>query len=367
MIINEVLSLESYTESLKKEKRAIFLYGMGDGAEKIFAYLSSHGVEIKGIVASDGFVRGQDFLGFKVRSISDASNQYGSLCLVLCFGLEGEKSHFLKELSEKHRIVSPNLPVFGDGACDKEFIFENADKFRRVYSFLADDISKEIFISLLKYNVTGDISYIANNNLWDAPQEFYNHNKRHIDVGAYDGDTVLEYTLHSRDYSDIIAFEPDKTSFSKLVRNTSHLRDITPVNSAVGAKKGFIAFDSGNGRASHCGEGEGTIGCETIDAFCNYNHIHAQGTPVGSIKIDAEGMDEAVICGGVNTIYVCNCHVSVALYHRAEDYIEIPLLLSKHNRNYKFYLRKKEYIPAWDVFLYAINSPKNKSISAMQK
>ena len=66
-------------------------------------------------------------------------------------------------------------------------------------------------------------------------------------------------------------------------------------------------------------------------------------------------MDEEVIYGAVNTIYVCKPHISVALYHRAQDYIEIPLLLRKHNPKYKFYLRKKEYIPAWDVFLYAIH------------
>lgn len=356
MIKSQVLNLESLTDSLKKEPRPIFLYGMGDGAEKIYAYLSSYGIEIKGIVASDGFVRGQEFLGHRVIAVSEAERQFGSLCLVLCFGLEGERSRFLYGLSSKHRILSPNIPVFGEGACNKEFIEANLESFQRVYDNLADEDSKEIFISLLQYNVTGDIGYLSKNNRWDAPAEFYNHSKRHIDVGAYDGDTALEYAENSVSYSDIIAFEPDKTSFGKLVKNLSHLRDIIPVNSAVGAKRGVIAFDSGNGRASHCGEGEGEIGCESIDAYCGFTHIHADGTPVGSIKIDAEGMDREVIYGAVNTIYVCKCQVSVALYHRAADYIELPLLLKKHNPNYKFYLRKKEYVPAWDVFLYAINT-----------
>ncbi len=356
MIIDKVLELESVIERLKKEKRPIFLYGMGNGAEKIYAYLSGFGVKIKGVVASDGFVRGQDFLGFRVGSISSAEAEYGELCLVLCFGLEGEKSRFLQELSKKHHIISPNLPVFGEGACDKDFILQNKEEFQKVYDLMADEDSKEMFLSLLKYNVSGDISYLLGNNRWDAPAEFYSHSHRHIDVGAYDGDTALEYHLHNKTYSDIIAFEPDKSSFIKLLRNTEGVGNIIPVNAAVGAKVGLIAFDSGNGRASHCIEGEGLIKCETIDAYCGFNHIAADGTPVGSIKIDAEGMDYAVICGGVNTIYVCKSHLSVALYHRAEDYIEIPLLLRKHNPNYKFYLRKKEYIPSWDVFLYAINS-----------
>ena len=355
MIIDRVLELESVSERLKKEKRPIFLYGMGDGAEKIYAYLSRFGIEIKGVVASDGFVRGQSFLGFTVMPISKAEAEFGSLCLVLCFGLEGEKCRFLKELGEKHLLVSPNIPVFGDGACDKNFIAENKEKFQRVYDLMADDASKEMFVSLLKYNVSGDVSYIWGNNLWDAPQEFYNHSKRHIDIGAYDGDTVSEYVLHNKDYSDIIAFEPDKISFNKLSKNPLGIRNLTAVNAAAGAKKGLIAFDSGKGRASHCGEGEGFIDCETVDNYCGFTHIHAKGTEVGSIKIDAEGMDKEVIYGAVNTIYVCKCHLSVALYHRAEDYIDLPLLLRKHNPNYKFYLRKKEYVPSWDVFLYAIN------------
>lgn len=355
-MIKDILQLPSLTETLINEELPIFLYGMGNGAEKIYRYLTSYGVKIKGVVASDGFVRGQNFLGFDVCSISQACEQYGKLCLVLCFGLEGEKSHFLKELGQKHKLVSPNLPVFGDGACNKEFISENIEKFQRVYDILEDEPSKELFKDLLKYNITGDISYIFGKEIWDVPIEFYSHNKRHIDVGAYDGDTATEFAKQNCEYSDIIAFEPDPTTFKKLVKNTSHIRNIIPENAAVCHKNGEIAFDSGNGRASHCGEGEGKIKCVSIDSYCGYNHIHAEGNPVGSIKIDAEGMDEEVICGSVNTIYVCKSNICVALYHRAQDYIELPLLLRKHNNKYKFYLRKKEYVPAWDVFLYAIHS-----------
>lgn len=356
MIYDIIAPLPSLCDSLKSEKRAIFLYGMGNGAEKIYAYLRDHGIEIKGVVASDGFVRGQRFLGYDVISISDAGAKHGELCLVLCFGLEGEKSRFLNELSKKHRIISPNLPVFGDGACDKEFILENAEKFEKVYNCLADDVSREIFLGLLKYNTTGDISYLSVGNDAAPPREFYNHSKRHIDIGAFDGDTVAEFVSRSDKYADIVAFEPDTATFKRLCANTADIRDVVPENAAVCGSDGEIAFASGGSRASHCGEGEGRIRCVSIDKYCNYTHIAAKGTPVGSIKIDAEGMDEAVICGAVNTLYCCKSNICVALYHRAADLIDLPLLLRKHNHKYKFYLRKKEYIPAWDVFLYAIDN-----------
>ncbi len=355
MITNEVLSLPSLTEELKNEKLPIYLYGMGNGAEKIYAYLTEQGISIAGVVASDGFVRGQSFLGYTVTAISVAEEKHGRLCLVTCFGLEGEKCRFLYDLAKRHKILSPNLPVFGAGVCNKEYIARNAEYFDRVYDMLADDLSKEIFASLLKYNVTGCIDYLLGNNGLTAPKEYYSRGGRHIDIGAYDGDTAVEFARNSSIYTDIIAFEPDEITFKKLQRNTAEIRDIIPENMAVGQNCGEIEFDSGNGRASHCGTGGKKVRCTSLDNYCGFTHINAKGTPVGSIKIDAEGMDKAVIYGAVNTIYACKCNIAVALYHRAEDYIDLPLLLKKHNHRYKFYIRKKEYIPSWDVFLYAID------------
>ena len=133
MISSQISSLTPYIDALKAEKRPIFLYGMGNGAEKIHAHLIKHGIKIQGVVASDGFVRNQEFLGFTVKSISETAEIYGELCLVLCFGLEGEKSHFLYELSKKHKIISPNLPVFGEGVLDYEYILNNLEKIEQIY------------------------------------------------------------------------------------------------------------------------------------------------------------------------------------------------------------------------------------------
>ena len=355
MIASQITPLIPYIDALKAEKRPIFLYGMGNGAEKIYAHLVNNQIKIQGVVASDGFVRNQEFLGFTVKGISETADVYGELCLILCFGLEGEKSHFLYELSKKHKIISPNLPVFGKGVFDKEYILNNIDKIQRLHDILEDDLSKKLFIRLLKYNVTGELCYVMGDEFSTPPDEFYLHDKRHIDVGAYDGDTVFEFIEKSTAYRDIVAFEPDPMTFKKLTKNLTGVRDCICVNAAVGKSKALIRFESGGGRASHCGEGEANTQMRSIDEFCGFTHIHAEGERVGSIKIDAEGMDESVVFGAVNTIYCCKPNLSVALYHRAYDIIELPLLLRKHNPKYKFYLRKKEYIPAWDIFLYAVN------------
>ncbi len=359
MNIKQLIStLNPLISSLSNEPLPIFLYGMGNGAEKIYAYLRENNINIKGVVASDGFVRGQEFLGYKVISISEAERQYGKLCLVLCFGLEGEKTRFLPKLAERHKLYSPNLPVFKEGVCDFDFISENIEKFQRLYDILADEESKEIFLSLIKYNITGDFSYLSYGNDLPAPKEFYSHKGIHIDIGAYDGDTATEYAQKSDGYSQIIAFEPDKNTYKKLLKNTKDIRSCFSENAAVSDRNGEIEFASGGGRASHCGEGGDKIKTVSIDNYCGFNHIGASGMNIGSIKIDAEGMDRQVIYGAVNTIYCCKPHLSIALYHCLDDIIELPLLIRKHNHKYQLYLRKKEYVPAWDVFIYAIQ-PQN--------
>ena len=356
-MIKELLEgLVPLISSLAGEQRPVFLYGMGDGAEKIHDYLLQNGIAVKGVVASDGFVRGQSFLGFDVMRISEAEAAYGKLCLVLCFGLEDDRFDVLGPVIKRgHRVVSPNLPVFGSGLCDHKYITENIDSFERIYSMLDDGISKKVFSALIKYNVTGDIGFLEVEGAATPVAEFYTRGGRHLDIGAYDGDTVKEFIEYSNgNYGEIMAFEPDKKTFKKLVKNTAELKNVTAVNALVGDKTGKCAFSSGGGRASHGGEGEDIIDCTAIDDFCGFKYIDSEAPFVGSIKIDAEGMDEAVICGAANALYKCKSNVCAAVYHRFDDIIKIPLLLRSFDYKYKFKLRKKPCLPAWDVFIYAL-------------
>ena len=79
---------ESVWKRLKRETRPIILYGMGDGALKIMSVCRSHGIKISGIFASDEFVRGHSFEGFKVKKLSEIEEEYerwGSL--TICYGV----------------------------------------------------------------------------------------------------------------------------------------------------------------------------------------------------------------------------------------------------------------------------------------
>ena len=356
MDIAEILSpLPCMYEALVNEKRPVLLYGMGDGAEKIFAALTKRGIAVSGVFASEGFVRGQRFLGFPVMSLAEAEDRHGDFVAVLCFALEGEKAGILRFIKEKHTLFSPNLPVYGKGIYNKESIFSDIDRIKRLHGCLADEASKALLLSLLKYNITGNIDYLfESEERFSPPPGFFIHLKRHIDVGAYDGDTVLEYAEYNKSYSDIVAFEPDRRNYGRLIKNTSHIAKIICENVAVSDYTGESGFLGKGGRAAALSAVAGKeVKTVSIDNYCGQQTISGGTIPVGSIKIDAEGEDKKVLQGAVNTLYVHNPDIMVALYHRAGDIVDIPLLVRNYDYKYKLYLRKKAYVPAWDVFLLA--------------
>ena len=75
----------SVWQALKGSSEPVVLYGMGDGADKVLAAVEKYGITASGVMASDGFVRGQQFHGFTVKRLSDFEKEYGDFTIALCF------------------------------------------------------------------------------------------------------------------------------------------------------------------------------------------------------------------------------------------------------------------------------------------
>ena len=68
-MFKELITLPCLWESLKTEPRPIFLYGTGNGADKILDVCIRYDIQIAGVFASSGFVRSRTFRDMPVRSI----------------------------------------------------------------------------------------------------------------------------------------------------------------------------------------------------------------------------------------------------------------------------------------------------------
>ena len=350
-----LLSVEDPCERLKRSGLPVYLYGTGDGADKILALLERGGVKVEGVFASDGFVRERSFHGFRVESLREVEAREGKIAAVLCFGLEPEETDAFRERLAGHLFLAPAVPVFGETLVDHAFVREHREQLERVEGWLSDELSKELFRKVLAYSVSGDPAYLlaCGAEAETAPAAYVLHRGEHIDVGAFDGDTALEFLRGNPDCPNVIAFEPDRANFAKLCRNTEGF-PVEPVRGAVSDRMGGGSFAGNKGRGSALRSGEGETPVYTLDGFCGYPYISSDGRPVGGIKIDAEGQDKEVLAGASNLITHCRPVIGVSAYHRGEDLVEIPLLLKRLDYRSQLFFRKKRCIPAWDTVFYAV-------------
>ncbi len=353
-MIDALLALPSVCETLTKSGLPVYLYGTGDGADKILDYLTACGIRVRGVFASDGFVRDRSFRGYKVESLHDVEAREGKVACVLCFGLEGKEAFsFLQPLADRHLLLAPALPVYGTGRLDHAMLAERRADCERIFGWLSDELSRKLYRDVLAYHLTGGISYLQSDaDTLDVPRGYILHKQIHIDVGAYDGDTAREYLRMNPDVERILAFEPDDKTYRKLVENTDPRRVIC-MHAACGAKDGN-ASHGGSGRGSHLEHGEGTVQVRSLDSVCGYPFVGSHGMAVGSIKIDAEGEDSAVLHGAANLITACRPAICVSAYHRASDLFDLPFMLKRLDYRSELYFRKKPYVPAWDTLFYLI-------------
>ena len=71
-------------------------------------------------------------------------------------------------------------------------------------------------------------------------------------------------------------------------------------------------------------------------------------------KYDVEGSELQAIMGSAKTIKKYSPDLCVSLYHKSEDIFFLPALVHHINPEYKFYLRRGKYLPAWDINLIAV-------------
>ena len=347
------LALESSWDFLKKTKLPIFIYGMGDGALKILSIFNQYKIPYSGFFASDEFVRGHCFEGHKVHKLSEIESEVDEFVIVLAFACGYDSLiQKIKELSKNHILIAPDVPVIGNGLFTKEFLSDNFDKIEKVYNMLADEKSKEVFTQTIAYKITGRIDYLT--SISTPPSEAYEHiikpgnDEIFVDVGAYNGDTVAEFITNvSNKYNKIYAIEPDARNFKKLIKSTEGIDNIEIYNCAGWSEDTSLIFSKNSGRQSMIAKQGVEIQARSVDSIlCS--------SKATFIKYDVEGAEREALSGTDVTIKKYKPKLKIALYHRNEDIFEIPLLIKEMNSEYKLFIRKLPYIPAWEINLFCI-------------
>ena len=342
-------------ERLRAETRPIVLYGMGDGADKILRVFAEKGIRAAGVFASDEFVRGHDFAGFRVKKLSELTAELGEdLMVVLSFASQRpEVLQKFYELDARFDLVAPDVPVAGEELFDREFLTAHAEEFARAYDLMADKTARRCFEGVVNFKLTGELHYLraCETGKDEAFRSILKPGEAEhfADLGAYNGDTIRELLSYTGGrYASITAFEPDGRTFRKLrAYADEHLTgDVTLVQAGAWIQDGAMAFAAKAGRNSALAKKGVETPVRSLDSVLD-------GRPCTMLKLDIEGAEHKALLGAAQTLRRCAPRLNLACYHRSEDLFDLPLLVHALCPGHRLYLRHHPYVPAWDVNLYA--------------
>lgn len=344
---------------LSQADKPIVMYGMGNGADKILAVCERYGIEIQDFFASDGFVRGHSFHGKQVMHYADMVEKYGAGQFIVLLSFASSLPDVLEifdRIAGETELYAPDVPVCGETLFDLQFYHAHWDELSKVEALLADEESRKIFHSVISYKLTGDIRYLRRAEsdplrTWTellAPASYH----AYADLGAYNGDTIRALLPYAPKLETVYAMEPDRRNFRKLEAYAAeeHRCAIHCFPAGAWSHHDVLPFDaSGNRNAGLHGKAPKTVDTE-VNALDNI----LNGACVDYVKYDVEGAEREALIGSNQTILVHRPHLLVSIYHRSEDLFALPLQVHEMRPDYKLYLRRFPYVPAWDLNLYAI-------------
>ncbi len=346
---------------LKNETRPIVIYGMGNGADKLIKRFESLGIDYADIFASDGFVRGHSFHGVRVKSFSEIKEIYKDFVIVLSFATRlSEVIEMLTQMSENYELYIPDMPVSEEEVYfDKDFFNEHYSEIAKAYNTLADEESKNTFISVIRYKLSGRIKDLLEST--SAKEDMYSLLPCEkitgiCDAGAYNSDTLKEAVRFFPSLRRAVCIEPDKKTFKRLLKYTDTLENIStePICAAAWSESGKGAFAESGNRNSSVKEASTHSYEHRVDGVDLVRIDDCVKDGVDYIKYDVEGSEREALAGSVLTIEKYHPALLVSLYHKSRDIFELVNLLSEKYPSYKLYLRRLYCIPAWEINLIMI-------------
>jgi len=433
-MLNFIKEQENIWDYLRRTKKPLVLYGMGNGADKIIARLHIMGQKPAGIFASDEFVRGQLFHGLTVKTYAALKAELGDFITLIAFASSRpEVLARFDALAAAGETYAPHVPIFpGEETVSLPWLTRHEEELQEVYDRLADDHSRQVFAAALNYKLSGKISYlqkVTTDRRADLQSLFhFGPEEVYLDLGAYNGDTIDEFlsllaenkpgaagsgappeaenlTSHPAPlttyavyrpgtpppaYKHIMAVEPDPRNFKKLTEHLTQLgcQEVTCLNQGVWSGQGQLDFTGSSGRQASLIYDRGPAALKPLTSSTSpagssgsfsaadaarppalQPPVKKITVPVASldelagpwqttcIKLDVEGAELAALSGGVRQLTGAagQCpKLLVAAYHHDEDLFTLPLKIWQLQPEYKIYLRKHPYVPAWELNFFAL-------------
>ncbi len=168
-----------------------------------------------------------------------------------------------------------------------------------------------------------------------------------IDAGTFNGDDCIDFIKTYTNYKKIYAFEPDIKNYENCINKLRDYANIEVINSGLWSENTRLSFSFESTGSSHIsGNNTNTINVVSLDTALPDEIITW-------IKMDIEGAEIDAINGARLIIEKHKPKMSVCVYHKPLDIIQIPEILHNLNKDYTFYLRHYS-LGILETVLYAL-------------
>ena len=273
---------------------------------------------------------------------------------------EGRRIDYLS-LPYRYTFLQGRVIDFSNGnfsliARHVELMTKEVEKYKWLYEHLADHRSKMVLNGIIRYWFKFDIDRLQAlvetvfSDYYDLDILECNENDVLVDLGAYTGDSVLNYIGTYGRYKKIYAYEITPSTYQILVQNVSGHENVFALQKGVSSESGVMFVNDGEQKAGNklLETGDYKVKVVTLDEDIT--------EPITVIKMDIEGAEKDAILGAKNHIQSDRPRMLVSSYHLPEDIFEIPYLINSIREDYKFYMRFNGCGCLWpcDFVLFAV-------------
>ncbi|MGC1509654.1 FkbM family methyltransferase [Ketobacter sp.] len=218
----------------------------------------------------------------------------------------------------------------------------NITQWAELFDSLADDESQRTLLDVVCYRLTADAGYMQNyevrvNDQYFEP--FMNYSREvFVDAGGFDGDTTEAFCQRYPDYRSVHLFEPSAANMQAAKLRLSAYRDIHFKQAALSDTDGLLNFNDSLGSASTVSDtSSGQVSACRLDDVLDGE--------ASFIKMDLEGWEMKALAGASDLIQKNRSKLAIAVYHNANDFLEVSRYVLALNPGRQVYLR--HYTQGW--------------------
>ena len=222
-------------------------------------------------------------------------------------------------------------------------LWEHKEDFLWLYQHLIDYRSKKVLLAILLNWMEFDFKMLAETreinfgDYFDLDVFHCYTNEVFVDLGAYIGDSALQFIDSYKKYKRVYCYEITPNIYAKLEQNTKGLPNIELRQKGAGEKqdKLYIHTNINSASANTLSQKNenGEIGVDVVAIDKDITE------PITFIKMDIEGAEQSALKGCAEQIRKNHPKLAICTYHNNEDIWKIARMVHEIDSSYQFYMR----------------------------